>query len=426
MGRYLKRCIDAQLTEKLASSGAVLIKGPKWCGKSTSAEQVARSAVYMQKANEREQNIALAKNAPEIFLSGDAPKLIDEWQVIPFIWDDIRYEIDHRGLFGQFILTGSTTPLSDKDGKQRIHSGIGRITTLTMRTMSLYESLESNGAFSLGALFEGKAPKAAASSKTLVDYAFLACRGGWPLAVGLDERTALNVAKNYYDGLISDDFRNLIGAKRDIEKMEATLRAYARNISTECSLDTLLRDVKENDDLSISDESIRSYLNLLREIYVIEDVPAWNPNLRSKTAIRTTPTRHFVDPSVGCRALGIGPNALIGDLRTFGLVFEDLAVRDLKVYAEKLGGQVYHYRDRNGLEADAVIHLDDGRWAAFEVKLHDSDAIGLGAEHLLKLSRNIDDEKMKKPSFLAVISATEYAYRRDDGVFVIPLACLKD
>lgn len=426
MEKYLERCIDGQLIDKLESSGAVLIKGPKWCGKSTSAEQVAKSAVYMQKSKEREQNVALAKNAPDIFLSGATPRLIDEWQVIPFIWDDIRYEVDHRDAFGQFILTGSATPLSDKESEQKQHSGVGRITTLIMRPMTLFESLDSTGEVSLSDLFDGKEPRGGISQKSLTDYAFLTCRGGWPKTVGLTEKVALNVAKNYYDGLVEADLYKVDGVVRDVEKVKATLRAYARNISTECSIETLLSDIRENDNRSVSDETVRSYLKALKKIYVIEDIPAWNPNLRSKTAVRTTPTRHFIDPSIGCKALGIGPNDLINDLKTFGFLFEDLAVRDLKVYAEKLGGQVYHYRDSKGLEADAVIHLENGSWAAFEVKLHDSERINEGAEHLLTLSESIDKTKMKRPSFLAVLTATEYAYKREDGVWIIPLACLRD
>lgn len=426
MEKYLSRCVDQQLKEKLESSGAVLIKGPKWCGKSTTAMQFAKSAVYMQRSQEREQNIALAKNAPDLFLAGPTPKLIDEWQVIPFIWDDIRYEIDKRDAFGQFILTGSATPLIKSETEQIIHSGIGRITTLVMRPMSLYESLDSSGDVSLRDLFEEKEIKGAISFKNLQDYAYLACRGGWPVSIGLEKDVSLRIAKNYYDGLVENDLFGLDGVNRYTEKVKATLRAYARNISTECSIETLIKDIKGSDNKSVSDETIRSYLNALRKIYVIEDISAWNPNLRSKTSIRSTPTRHFIDPSIGCKALGLGPNDLINDLKTFGFIFEDLAVRDLKVYAEKVNGSLYHYRDSKGLEIDAVIHLENGSWGAFEIKLCDPDNIELGAKHLLELANNIDEEKMKKPSFLAVITATKYAYKREDGVYIIPLACLKD
>ena len=362
MKKYYSRCIDSQLKEKLESSGAVLIKGPKWCGKSTTAEQFAKSVVYMQNPKDKMQNIALAKNAPDIFLSGDTPKLIDEWQIIPFIWDSIRFEVDHRDDFGQFILTGSTTPV---DSSEIEHSGIGRITTLMMRPMTLFESLDSNGIISLAKLFNNENVSAGFSKKTLLDYAFLTCRGGWPKVIGQNEKVALEIAKNYYDGLVNEDLFKFDGVERDIEKVKATLRAYARNIASECSIETLIKDIKQNDDKSISDETIVSYIKALKEIFVIEDIPAWNPNLRSKVAMRTSPTRHLIDPSIGCKALGIGPQDLINDLRTFGLMFESLVVRDLKVFANKLGGSVYHYRDKNGLEADAVIHLENGKWAAF-------------------------------------------------------------
>ena len=424
MDKYLKRCVDEILKEKLESSGAVLIKGPKWCGKSTTAKQFTKSAIYMQKSGEREQNIALAKNAPNIFLSGKTPKLIDEWQIIPFIWDDIRYEIDERNKFGQFILTGSSTPLL-KNKNEISHSGIGRITTLVMRPMSLYESLDSSGTVSLNDLFNGFSVTGGKSSKTLADYAFLTCRGGWPSSVGVSEKVGLNIAKNYYDSLVEIDLSEADEVNRDLDKVKATLRSYARNVSTECSIQTLIKDIKENDNKSISDETIRSYITALKNIYILEDISAWNPNLRSRTIVRTSPTRHFVDPSIGCIALGIGPKDLINDLKTFGLFFEDLVVRDLKIYSEKLGGKVYHYRDNAGLETDAVIHLENGKWGAIEIKLCDSDRIEEGVNHLLKFSKLISKNR-KEPSFLMVVTATEYAYKRKDGVWIVPLACLKD
>lgn len=425
MSVYLKRCVDKILLEKLESAGAVLIKGPKWCGKSTTAEQFAKSAVYMQKTSERDQNIALAKNAPEIFLSGDVPRLIDEWQIIPFIWDDIRYEVDHRNEFGQFILTGSATPLNSVEKDKIFHSGIGRITTLVMRPMSLYESKDSNGSISLSKLFNQEKVNASKSDKNLLDYAFLSCRGGWPKSVNQEKKVALNIAKNYYDSLVSTDLFKSEEVEKNNEKIKATLRSYARNISTEASINTLVKDIKENDNTSISDETVKKYINALKNIYVIEDILAWNPNLRSKTIVRTSPTRHFIDPSIACRALQIGPEDLINDLKTFGLIFEDLVIRDLKIYSETLNGSVYHYRDNNGLEADAVIHLENGKWAAVEIKLRDSERIDEGAKHLLKLAKKVDP-KMKEPSFLMVVTATDYAYQREDGVWVVPLACLKN
>lgn len=426
MGKYLKRCIDTRLKDKLDCSGAVWIKGPKWCGKSTTAEQVANSFVYMQSRKEREQNIALAKNAPELFLSGKTPKLIDEWQVIPFIWDDIRFEIDQRDAFGQFILTGSASPLNSQEEQEMQHSGVGRISTIVMRPMSLFESLDSNGAISLNSLFKGEKVAPAVCNKKLIDYAQYACRGGWPKSVGMSEKVSIEIARNYYDGLVENDIKSVDGVSRDIDKLKAFMRSYARNISTECSIQTIVNDIKGYDNKIVSDETVRNYIKALEKLYVIEDIKAWSPNLRSKTTIRTSPTRHFIDPSIACRALGAYKEDLINDLKTFGLIFEDMAVRDLKIYADKLYGDVYHYRDKNGLEIDAIIHLDNGKWAAFEIKLHDSDRIEEGAINLLKFASLIDEQKMKKPEFLMVITATEYAYQREDGVWIVPLACLKD
>ena len=426
MDKYLKRCIDTRLKDKLDSSGAVWIKGPKWCGKSTTAEQVANSFVYMQSRKERDQNIALAKNAPELFLSGKTPKLIDEWQVIPFIWDDIRFEIDQRDAFGQFILTGSASPLNSQEEQEMQHSGVGRISTIVMRPMSLFESLDSNGAISLNSLFKGEKVASAVCNKKLIDYAQYACRGGWPKSVGMSEKVSIEIARNYYDGLVENDIKSVDGVSRDIDKLKAFMRSYARNISTECSIQTIVNDIKGYDNKIVSDETVRNYIKALEKLYVIEDIKSWSPNLRSKTTIRTSPTRHFIDPSIACRALGAYKEDLINDLKTFGLIFEDMAVRDLKIYADKLYGDVYHYRDKNGLEIDAIIHLDNGKWAAFEIKLHDSDRIEEGAINLLKFASLIDEQKMKKPEFLMVITATEYAYQREDGVWIVPLACLKD
>lgn len=426
MEKYLDRCIDSRLKDKLESSGAVWIKGPKWCGKSTTAERYSKSAVFMQNRKDRDQNIALAKNAPDTFLEGDTPRLIDEWQVIPFIWDDIRYEVDKRDAFGQFILTGSATPLTSKEEMLKQHSGVGRISSLIMRPMALFESLDSNGSISLSRLFNHLKTNPAKSDKSLMDYAWLACRGGWPKSVGQSEKVSIEIIKNYYDGLIENDIKSVDGISRDVEKVKALIRSYARNVSTECGIDTIVSDIKEHDNKSISDETVKSYITALERLYVIEDIKAWSPNLRSKTAIRTSPTRHFIDPSIACRALGAYKEDLINDLRTFGFIFEDMAVRDLKVYADKMGGEVYHYRDKNGLEADAIVHLDNGRWAAFEIKLRDTDRIEEGAQHLLRLSNLIDEQKMRKPEFLMVITATDYAYQREDGVWIVPLACLRD
>lgn len=420
---YLPRIADEVLKDCLDSSGAVLITGPKWCGKSTTAEQVAKSVVYMQNKNDQAQNIELAKVNPSLFLQGVPPKLIDEWQVISFIWDAVRFEVDQRDEFGQFILTGSSTAKKTDD---IMHSGIGRIVKMVMRTMSLYESKDSTGAISLKNLFDGETVIGAKCDNTLLDYAFYTCRGGWPKSVGQTKKVALNLAKNYYNGLVQDDIRDVDNVKRDRFRTEAILRAYARNIGGQVSIDTLLEDVRTYDNAEMSAVTLNDYLNALRKLYVIDDTPAWNPNLRSKTAVRTSPTRYFVDPSIACSALGLGPSDLINDLKTFGLLFECMCVRDLKIYAEKNDGTIYHYRDKNGLEADAVIHFRNGQWAPVEVKLGNPDKIEESAKNLLKLADSIDKTKMKAPSFLMILTATPYAYRREDGVLVVPVGCLKD
>ena len=420
---YLPRIADEVLKDCLDSSGAVLITGPKWCGKSTTAEQVAKSVVYMQNKNDQAQNIELAKVNTSLFLQGVPPKLIDEWQVISFIWDAVRFEVDQRDEFGQFILTGSSTAKKTDD---IMHSGIGRIVKMVMRTMSLYESKDSTGAISLKNLFDGETVIGAKCDNTLLDYAFYTCRGGWPKSVGQTKKVALNLAKNYYNGLVQDDIRDVDNVKRDRFRTEAILRAYARNIGGQVSIDTLLEDVRTYDNAEMSAVTLNDYLNALRKLYVIDDTPAWNPNLRSKTAVRTSPTRYFVDPSIACSALGLGPSDLINDLKTFGLLFECMCVRDLKIYAEKNDGTIYHYRDKNGLEADAVIHFRNGQWAPVEVKLGNPDKIEESAKNLLKLADSIDKTKMKAPSFLMILTATPYAYRREDGVLVVPVGCLKD
>lgn len=421
MENYLPRIADSILQLKLRTSGAVLIKGPKWCGKSTTALQIARSKVFMQNPQTKEHLILLAKNDSRLFLSGEVPMLIDEWQIIPFIWDAIRYEIDQRNAFSQFILTGSATPL---DTSSIEHSGVGRITTMTMRPMSLFESRESNGEVSLQKIFKGVF-SVATSSTNLADYAFYICRGGWPKAIGMEPAIALQIATNYYDGLVEEDLYKTDNIKRDTEKLKSVLRSYARHTATEASIATMIEDVKASSG-SISDTSMENYLIALRRLFVIEELKAWNPNLRSKTAVRSTPTRHFVDPSIGVSALGIGPQNLLDDLRTFGLFFESLVIRDLRVYSEAINGSIYHYRDQKGREVDAVIQLRNGEWAPIEVKLADHDSIEEGAKKLRELVDDIDVEKMKKPAFMMIITTTGIAYQREDGIYVVPLSCLRD
>ena len=420
MREYYRRVADGILAFKLSCCGAVNVKGPKWCGKSTTAAQVARSASYLQDRATSAQEVALAKNAPDIFLEGEAPKLIDEWQVAPFIWDQVRFEVDRRGEKGQFVLTGSATPLDD-DESEREHSGVGRIAPMVMRPMTLWESRDGGGGVSLRALFEGKEPRAR-SPLSLRDYAYLTCRGGWPGALGLDGEQALEQAFIYYDGLVEDDLGRVLKNARNPERVRRLMRSLARAVSTETSLEKIRRDIIANDNESTATETIASYINALERLYVVENLKAWSPNLRSKTAMRTSDTRHFVDPSIATAALGLGPGDLIADLRTFGLLFESLCIRDLRVYADALKGEVRHYRDASGLEADAVIHLRGGKWAAVEVKLGSDEAIDEGARHLIALRERVDS---RPPEFLMVCTSTGAAYRRDDGVMVVPLGCLE-
>ena len=421
---YYKRIADTILQDRLRTAGAVLIKGIKWSGKSTTAEQVAKSVVYMQNNKITEQNIALAKSAPDIFLEGDTPRLIDEWQIIPFIWDQIRFEVDHRKKKGQFILTGSSMPVEENAYE---HSGIGRIVPMTMRTMSLYESEDGNGKVSLSALFENPDSFTASSCPlALRDYAYLLCRGGWPEALGLEREDALEQVYNFYRGLVEEDINRMFKRKKNPERIRRLMRSYARAVSTETSNAKIRADIKSNDEDSFDEETVASYINAFTKLFVIEELPAWNTNLRSKTAIRQTNTRHFSDPSIGVAALGMGPEDLIHDLETFGLFFESMCVRDLRIYSESLKGEVFHYRDARGREADAIIHLRNGKWAAVEVKLSSSESIDEGAKHLLEISADIDTDKEKVPTFLMVLTATPYAYKREDGVFVVPLGCLRN
>ena len=419
--KYKKRIADTILANMLEYCGAVEIRGPKWCGKSTTAEQHAGSVIYMQDLRVKEKNILLAKNAPHLFLNGATPRLIDEWQEVAFIWDQIRFEVDKRSKMGQFILTGSATPL-DEDAYS--HSGIGRIVPMRMRPMTLYESGEGSGQVSLRELFEGNPSLGFINETSLEQYAFLLCRGGWPGIFSVSKSNALHLVENFYEGLIHEDINKVFKNKKNPERLQRLMRAYARAESTETSLEALTEDIRVNEGGSMDIRTTASYLEALKRLYVVEEMPAWNPNLRSKTAIRSSNTRHFVDPSVACAALGIGPEDLLYDMKTFGLLFESMCVRDLRVYSGLLHGTVYHYRDRDGLEADAVVHLKNGKWGAIEVKLRSEESIEEGARHLRTLANKVNMDKMKAPSFLMVLTATEVAYRREDGVYVVPLACL--
>lgn len=418
---YRKRVADIVLAEMLTYCGAVEIRGPKWCGKSTTAEQHAKSVVYLQDLRTRERNVLLAKNAPDIFLRGDTPRLIDEWQEVAFIWDQIRFEVDKRNAMGQFILTGSATPL-DEDAYS--HSGIGRIIPMRMRTMSLYESGDSTGEVSLRALFDGDPEIGILHETGLEEYAYLLCRGGWPGIFSVSRNNALKLPRNFYEGLVHDDINRVFKNKKNPDRLRRIMRVYARMVSSQASLETLADDLKANESISIDRRTVSSYIEALKRLYVIEEMSAWNPNLRSKTAVRTVSTRHFTDPSIACAALGIGPEDLIHDMKAFGLLFESMCVRDLRVYAQVLDGEVYHYRDSSGLEADAVVHLRNGKWGAVKIKLRSEDSVDEGAGNLLKLAEKVDQHKMNAPSFLMVLTATEFAYRREDGVYVVPVGCL--
>lgn len=422
MREYRKRIVDSILERKLLGKGAVVIEGPKWCGKTTTAEQVAKSVLYMSTPDKVEQNKSLVDIKPQLLLEGETPRLIDEWQIAPKLWDAVRFEVDHRRGVGHFILTGSSVPASLDEIQ---HSGTGRFSWLTMRPMSLSESGESDGSVSLGDLFDGCKDIAAINRLSLNNVAFVTCRGGWPNAIDMRDDIALEQAYDYLDAVIKSDISKVDGVNRDEERAKRLMRSYARNLGTQVSIGYLCKDISANEVELVNELTIASYIKALKKIFVIEDMRAWSPNLRSKTAVRVSDTRYFIDPSIACAVLGLGPNDLINDLNSFGFMFETLAVRDLRVYADSLGGDVYHYRDRNGLECDAVVHLRNGCYGLIEIKLGGDRAINDGVKTLNALANKIDTDKMKAPSFLMILTATgDYAYRRTDGIFVIPIGCL--
>lgn len=426
MEGYRHRIMDGLLAKKLQAKGAVVIEGPKWCGKTTTAEEIAASKVLLARTDMKEQFKSLLEIDTDAALSGETPMLIDEWQTVPKLWDAVRYTIDHRRKMGQFILTGSAVPGKEAE-MAREHSGTGRFAWLTMRPMTLFESGESNGSVSLTALFSAPGKILEKNSLSLQDIAFLICRGGWPMSVGLPEEAALEQAFDYYDAVTKEDVTKADGVKRASERVQRLMRAYARHQGTQASIATLREDLKNNDTAILNDDTIASYLDVLRKIFVVEDMPAWNPNLRSKTAIRTADTRYFVDPSIATAALGLGPDDLMNDLNTMGFFFETMCVRDLRVFAEALNGKVYHYRDKSGLECDAVVHLRNGQYGLIEIKLGGQSLINDGVATLNALAGRIDTSRMKAPAFLMVLTATgEFAYRRpEDGVYVVPIGCLR-
>lgn len=421
---YRKRIADNILQRKLEGKGAVLIEGPKWCGKTTTAEQIANSVLYMDDPESKAQNITMAELNPKRLLKGNAPRLIDEWQLAPKLWDAIRFEIDHRGSLGQFVLTGSAIP---PDTKDIAHSGTGRFTWLTMRPMSLFESGESTGEVSLKHLFTAPESIDGESQIDLDRLAFLVCRGGWPKAVDMRDEIALDQAFDYYDAVVHSDINRADGVTKNPERVKRLMRSYARHQGVQTANTILASDVRGSDGGSMDDETVASYVNALKKIFVIEDMPAWNPNLRSKTAIRSSDTRYYIDPSIAAAALGIGPQDLIADLKTFGFLFETMCVRDLRVFADALNGTVYHYRDKEGLECDAVVHLRNGSYGLVEIKLGGDTLIEEGAKTLTALTKKIDTTKMNAPAFSMVLIGTgNYAYRRQDGIYVVPIGCLRD
>lgn len=419
---YKKRIADRILKEKLDAKGAVLVEGAKWCGKTTTASQIAQSILFLHDPANKEHYLKMASISPGLLLEGATPRLIDEWQLAPQLWDAIRFEIDQRDEFGQFILTGSSIPVADMSTS---HSGTGRISRMIMRPMTLWESGDSNGKVSLSDLFDGQKDIAGMSSIDVIHLAYLICRGGWPKSIHPNEKVSLMQAYDYYDAVVESDISLADGVQRNPQRVKLLMRAYSRGISSEVKITSIRSDMISNDSDTLHEDTIYSYLSALKRIFVIEDLPAWTPNLRSKTAIRLSDKRHFVDPSIAVASLGIGPQDLINDLNTMGLLFESMCVRDLRVYAEAMDGALYHYRDKAGLECDAVLHLRNGSYALVEVKLAGNE-IDLAAKNLLSLRNKIDTHRMNSPSFMMVLTGGSVAYRRKDGVFVIPATCLKD
>lgn len=423
MRTYKFRIADDLLEARLRRKGAVLIEGPKWCGKTTTAEQHAASILYMADPQKRKQNLQAAKMNAGSILNGAVPRLIDEWQIAPTLWDSVRFEVDQRNEVGQFILTGSSVP---PKSDEIYHSGTGRFAKLLMRPMSLFESGESSGSVKLQDLFQHSDSIEGESKIDIAELAYLICRGGWPGALGLSREDALGQAFDYYDLVCDSDVSRVDDVARNAQRVRLLMRSYARHQGSMATVGTILSDMKANEASDLSDNTIYDYIKVLKKIFVIEDMPAWNPNLRSKTAIRTSGNRYFIDPSIATAALGIGPNDLIDDLETMGLFFETLAVRDLRVYADALDGQVYHYRDKSGLECDTVLHLRNGSYGLIEIKLGGDDLIESGAKSLKALSEAIDTTRMHQPSFMMVLTGIgDFPYRRDDDVWVVPIGCLR-
>ena len=421
-GNYKKRIADKMLSEQLEAAGVVLVQGPKWCGKTTTAQQAAASSLLMDNPASIKANLMISETNPEMILEGTTPRLIDEWPLAPSLWDAARFEVSRRGLPGQFIFTGSSVPA---DASMITHSGTGRFAWLTMRPMSLQESEDSTASVSLGSLFKTGRAAGIGADIDIMRLAFLLCRGGWPGSLQLSDRASLLQADNYVDAVVNSDISRVDGIARNSVFTSKLLRSYARYQGAQVSLTKIADDILAAGSNNFSLDTLYDYVNSLKKIFVIEDMEAWSPNLRSKTAIRTSDTRYFTDPSIATSAMGVGPDDLVGDLNTMGLVFETMAVRDLRVYAEALGGKVFHYRDKNGLECDAVIHLRNGKYGLTEVKLGGESLVESGAKTLKALAAKIDTDKMEAPSFMMVLTGVgKYAYTRDDGVVVVPIAAL--
>lgn len=417
---YLTRTSDKEIQSALQSSGAILIEGAKWCGKTSSASKVAQSVLYMQDPDKMASYMAMADTKPSLLLKGEIPRLVDEWQMAPILWDAVRFEVDKRNEPGQFILTGSAVPLDNVTA----HTGTGRISRILMRPMSLFESLESNGLVSLHALFNGSQEEGCTSDLSIEKIAFALCRGGWPASVQRGQAPALRMARDYVEAVINYDVSRVDNIEKNPERVRLLLRSLARNVATLATQQTIKDDI-EATDITVSEKTIALYINALRRIFVIEDLPAWSPSLRSRTAIRTSPKRHFVDPSIATAVLRMNPEGVLNDFKTFGFLFESLCTRDVRIYSQAIDGDVFHYRDKSGLESDLIIKLRDGRWAAVEVKLGNKQ-VEEAAQNLLTLKSKIDAEKMGEPSFLMVLTGGQYAYRRNDGVWIVPVACLKE
>jgi len=421
MRKYMPRIADKLLEKSLRTSGAVLIEGPKWCGKTSTALEMSKSHVFMQDPDQRLNNMRIADTKPSLLLRGETPRLIDEWQLAPILWDSVRHEVDMRGELGQFILTGSAVPIMDEDIS---HTGTGRISRIKMRTMSLYESGDSNGEISLNQLFNSNQNFEGFSNLSIEDLAECIVRGGWPVSVSTENEMYEKRVQDYLDSIINIDISRVDGIEKNPQKVSMLIKSLARNISTEASIETLRRDMEGSEDGSISPPTVMSYLNALQRIFVTEDLEAWNPSIRSKTPLRSSPKRHFIDPSIACAALGINGKKLLSDFNTFGYLFESLCIRDLRIYADYLDGKVYHYRDKTNLECDAIIVLRDGRWGAIEVKMGAKE-FDLAAQNLFELKERINIQKMSEPSFLMILTGTDIGYTREDGVHIVPIGCLK-